>query len=102
MQVGQIIRRITDEGRTQIASIANEPAASLTEPESPQPEIPQDSGFVVEAETEGGQLLDVDRLLEALPDQTTCKLRAFVGGSSRRTPRFVSSTPHRTRMARMP
>ncbi|MEO8476871.1 MAG: DUF2254 domain-containing protein [Actinomycetota bacterium] len=76
MQVGEIIRRITDEGRHQIEGLP-EPDTAAT---SAIPRL-DGSGFAVLAEDEGWvQLLDMGILLEALPERTTCDLRATVGG----------------------
>ena len=80
MQVGEIIRRITDEGRTQIASLHGrlEGAAGDPLPTGPDPDT---VGFTVEAHDEGWvQLLDVDRLRQSLPPDTTCELMVFIGG----------------------
>lgn len=80
MQVGEIIRRITDEGRTQIASLHGrlEGASNDSLPSAPDPEA---VGFTVEAHDDGWvQLLDVERLRQSLPPDTTCELMVFIGG----------------------
>ncbi|MEO8424619.1 MAG: DUF2254 domain-containing protein [Actinomycetota bacterium] len=80
MQVGEIIRRITDEGRAQIASMGGRFEGAAGDPSTPEADERAD-GLTVESDDEGWvQLLDVDRLRQALPPHTTCDLLVFVGG----------------------
>lgn len=83
MQVGQIIRRITDDGHEQIARLSTDHAASMAEPGSALAGDEPDPGTGLEVEAGGDgwvQLLDPEAILSAIRPATLVTLHAFVGG----------------------